>query len=66
MVQRSFVFEAAAERGYSASGGRGLADLYATVVEGTLIMRHVHGRNEAAKLAKPMVERLVADHLPSA
>lgn len=29
VVQRSFVFEAAAERGYSASGGRGLADLYA-------------------------------------
>lgn len=39
------------------------ADLYTTMFEGTLILRHVHGRNDAAAVAKPMIERLIGDHL---
>lgn len=35
------------------------ADLYTALVEGTLIMRHVHGRNDAARVARPMVQRLI-------
>lgn len=40
------------------------ADLYTAMVEGTLILRHVHGRNDAASLAKPMVQRLVDEYVP--
>jgi len=40
------------------------ADLYATLVEGTLILRHVHGRDDAARVAKPMVAQLVEQFLP--
>jgi AcrR family transcriptional regulator len=35
------------------------ADQYTALVEGTLILRHVHHRNDAARLAKPMVEALI-------
>jgi AcrR family transcriptional regulator len=41
------------------------ADLYTALVEGTLIMRHVHGRNDAARFVKPMVERLVDQYFPA-
>jgi AcrR family transcriptional regulator len=42
------------------------ADQYTALVEGTLILRHVHGRNDAARMARPMVERLVEEQLPRA
>lgn len=41
------------------------ADLYATLVEGTLIMRHVHHRNDAARITKPLAEQLVDRFIPS-
>ena len=31
----------------------------ATLVEGTLIMRHVHGRDDAARIARPMAQMLL-------
>ncbi len=42
------------------------ADLYTTIFEGTLILRHVHGRNDAAKQAKGFIEQLINGRLPSA
>lgn len=36
------------------------ADQYTMILEGTLIMRQVHGRNDAARLARKMVEQLLA------
>ncbi len=35
------------------------ADQYTALVEGTLILRQVHGRNDAAKAVKPAVQRLI-------
>jgi AcrR family transcriptional regulator len=35
------------------------ADTYTALVEGTLILRQVHGRNDAAKVIKPAVQRLI-------
>jgi hypothetical protein len=32
---------------------------YTALVEGTLILRHVHGRNDAAKVIKPAVQQLI-------
>lgn len=37
------------------------ADQYTALVEGTLILRQVHGRNDAARVIKPAVKRLI-DH----
>jgi AcrR family transcriptional regulator len=42
------------------------ADLYTALFEGTLIMRHVHGRNDAARITRPMIERLIGEHMPGA
>ena len=42
-----------------------LADLYTAIFEGTLILRHVHHRNDAARVARPLVEQLLSQHLPS-
>jgi AcrR family transcriptional regulator len=39
------------------------ADLYTAIFEGTLIMRHVHHRNEAARVARPMIEQLLSRHV---
>lgn len=36
------------------------ADQYTALVEGTLVMRQIHGRNDAAKVIKPAVETLLA------
>jgi len=40
------------------------ADLYDTVLEGAIILRHVHHRNDAARRAKPLAEQLIAFHMP--
>ena len=39
------------------------ADLFALLIEGTLIMRHVHHRNDAAKLARAVAEQLVEEYI---
>ncbi|MBX3432299.1 MAG: TetR/AcrR family transcriptional regulator [Pirellulales bacterium] len=40
------------------------ADHYTALVEGTLVLRQVHGRDDAAQAIKPAIERLVAESLP--
>jgi AcrR family transcriptional regulator len=37
------------------------ADRYTALFEGTLVLRQVHGRNDAAKVIKPAVESLLAE-----
>lgn len=38
------------------------ADVYTMLVEGTLVLRQVHDRNDAAKRARGAVEALIASH----
>ena len=40
------------------------ADFFAILIEGTLILRQVHGRNDAALVAKKMAEQLVDQFIP--
>jgi AcrR family transcriptional regulator len=40
------------------------ADGFSVLVEGTLILRHVHGRNDAARVSRPLAEALVDHHVP--
>jgi len=39
------------------------ADIYTTIVEGTLVLRHVHHRNDAARIARPVIEKLLEESL---
>jgi len=40
------------------------ADQYTALVEGTLVLRQIHGRNDAARVIKPAVEALLQQHVP--
>lgn len=42
---------------------RQFAALFTTLLEGTLVMRQALGRNDAARVALPVVDRLIEDHL---
>ena len=50
--------------GTNAADAEAFADLYAIVVEGTLVLRQVHGRNDAAVVARRAAEDLVNRFLP--
>jgi AcrR family transcriptional regulator len=41
------------------------ADRYAMLFEGTLIMRHVYHRNDAARMAKTMAQKLLEEFIPT-
>jgi AcrR family transcriptional regulator len=41
------------------------ADQYTALVEGTLIMRQIYARNDAARVVRPSVEALVDRYVPS-
>lgn len=60
---RDFFRDLAASAG--AADPDAFADQYTALVEGTLILRQVHGRDDAAQVIKPAVEALVAAALPS-
>jgi hypothetical protein len=51
-------------RAAGAADPESFADRYTALVEGTLVLRQVHGRDDAAKVIKPAVESLVAEALP--
>ena len=53
-----------AARRLGAADPEGLADVYTALVEGTLILRHVHARNDAARVVRPAVAALLDRHLP--
>ncbi len=54
---RDFFRDLAARAG--AADPDSFADQYTALVEGTLVLRHVHGRDDAAKVIKPAVAALV-------
>ncbi len=59
---RDFFRDLAAAAG--AADPESFADQYTALVEGTLVLRQVHGRDDAAKVIKPAVESLVSEALP--
>ena len=40
------------------------ADCYTALIEGALILRQTHGRNDAARAIRPAIEQLIASYLP--
>jgi AcrR family transcriptional regulator len=57
-------FRALARKGGAADPDT-FADLYTAIMEGTLIMRHIHGRDDAARIARPMIEKLIDEYFPA-
>ena len=60
---RDFFRDLAAAAG--ADDPESFADRYTALVEGTLVLRHVHGRDDAARVIKPAVEAMLVDLLPA-
>jgi AcrR family transcriptional regulator len=50
--------------GADALGAETFADCFAALVEGALILRQTHGRNDAARVVRPAVEQLIRSYLP--
>jgi len=48
-----------------ATDPQAFADHYTIMLEGTLILRHVHGRNDAARIARPAVLALIESSIPA-
>lgn len=51
--------------GAEATAAETFADCYAALLEGALILRQTHGRNDAARVVRPAVEQLLGTYLPS-
>jgi AcrR family transcriptional regulator len=56
--------ERAIATGADAGAADIFADCYTALIEGALILRSVHGRNDAAKAIRPAVEQLMRAYLP--
>src|SRR5581483_1783966 len=52
--------------GTAAAPAEVFADCYAALIEGALVMRQTHGRNDAARAVRPAVEQLIRVYLPAA
>ena len=52
--------------GADPAGAESFADCFAALVEGALILRQTHGRNDAARVVRPAVELLIRAHLGTA
>jgi len=50
--------------GAAPAAAEAFADCYTALVEGALVLRQTHGRNDAARVVRPAVEQLIAAYLP--
>jgi AcrR family transcriptional regulator len=56
----------ARDAGADAAAAETFADCYTALVEGALILRQTHGRNDAARVVRPAIEQLLRTYLPTA
>jgi AcrR family transcriptional regulator len=52
--------------GATPAGAETFADCLTVLIEGALVLRQTHGRNDAAKVVRPAVEQLIATYLTAA
>jgi Tetracyclin repressor-like, C-terminal domain len=50
--------------GTDVPGSETFADCFTALIEGALVLRQAHGRNDAARAIRPGVEQLMATYLP--
>jgi AcrR family transcriptional regulator len=53
----------AREAGADAAAAEAFADCYTALIEGALVLRQTHGRNDAARVVRPAVEQLIRTYL---
>ncbi len=63
LANRAWVRDLAARAG--AADPEAFADLYMVVFEGALVLRQVYHRDDAARAARPLIERLIAERIPA-
>ena len=63
---REYWRDLAKAAGADGAGAETFADCYAALIEGALILRQTHGRNDAARAVRPAVEQLMKLYLPAA
>jgi hypothetical protein len=51
--------------GADAKSAEIFADCYTALIEGALILRQTHGRNDAARAVRPAVQQLIRAYLPN-
>ncbi len=51
--------------GAQPAGAEVFADCYAAMIEGAIVLRQTHGRNDAARAIRPVVEQLMRTYLPA-
>ena len=51
--------------GADAAAAEAFADCYTALIEGALVLRQTHGRNDAARAIRPAVEQLIRAYLPT-
>ena len=57
--------DTARKAGAPESAAETFADCYAVLIEGALVLRQTHGRNDAARVIRPAVEQLIGTYLPA-
>lgn len=67
-MQRSRVYrrELARNAGASETAAEAFVDCYTALIEGALVLRQTHGRNDAARAVRPAVQQLIRMYLPGA
>jgi AcrR family transcriptional regulator len=54
----------ARDAGATRADAETFADCFTALIEGALILRQAHGRNDAARVVRPAVEQLIGTYLP--
>jgi AcrR family transcriptional regulator len=63
--QRAHFRDLARAAGADAAAAETFGDCYMALIEGALILRQTHGRNDAARAVRPAVEQLMGAYLPN-
>lgn len=50
--------------GATQAAAEAFADCYTALIEGALVLRQAHGRNDAARVVRPAVEQLLRTYIP--
>jgi AcrR family transcriptional regulator len=60
---RNYFRDLARAAGAGPAAAETFADCYTALIEGALVLRQTHGRNDAARVIRPVVEQLIAAYL---
>jgi AcrR family transcriptional regulator len=58
--------DVAVKAGAEPAAAEAFADAFTVLIEGMLVLRQTHGRNDAARVVRPAAEQLIKAYLPNA